>query len=186
MALISFLGLLALVVGGAALKMAIADFKSEATFRLPTAVMIYSAWGVHALAFAAAVWRDPYRVQGVVADIALFVGSGVAGVGLLIYVLGANRFRSFGQLSGMEVGGLLTRGVYSFTRHPQYAGWIVLFLGISIAAASPLALLLTGAMAFGVSIWIPNEERHLLAVFGDDYRRYAEQVPGFMRFTRAN
>lgn len=66
---------------------------------------------------------------------------------------------------------------------PAVQGWIILFVGIRVGARSPLSLLLTAAMAVAVRLWIPNEERHLCAEFGDDYRRYAERVPRFLRVT---
>lgn len=107
----------------------------------------------------------------------------IAAFGGATFALGVGGFRSFAQVTGTETGGLITTGIYAWTRHPQYTGWIILFVGVSVAARSPLALLLTVAMVVAVRVWLPYEERHLVAEFGDDYRRYAQRVPRFLRLT---
>lgn len=61
---------------------------------------------------------------------------------------------------------------------------MILFVGVGLAARSPLALLLTAAMAVAVRVWLPPEERHLVDEFGEDYRGYASQVPRFLRLSR--
>jgi protein-S-isoprenylcysteine O-methyltransferase Ste14 len=75
---------------------------------------------------------------------------------------------------------LATTGAYAYVRHPQYAGFILVMLGFLVQWPT----LLTLAM-FPVLVWMyvrlaRAEEREALAAFGDDYRRYMEQVPGFI------
>ena len=75
---------------------------------------------------------------------------------------------------------LATAGPYSYVRHPQYAGFILIMLGFLFQWPT----LLTLAM-FPILVWMyvrlaRAEEREALAAFGDDYRRYMEQVPGFI------
>lgn len=72
---------------------------------------------------------------------------------------------------------IVTDGVYAFTRNPMYVAATLLYVSISIAADSAIALLLLIplliVMHYGVII---REERYLEAKFGDDYRRYKSIV----------
>jgi protein-S-isoprenylcysteine O-methyltransferase Ste14 len=77
-------------------------------------------------------------------------------------------------------GKLATTGAYSYVRHPQYVGFILVLLGFLFQWPT----LLTLAM-FPVLVWMyvrlaRAEEREALAKFGDEYVRYAKRVPGFI------
>lgn len=56
----------------------------------------------------------------------------------------------------------ITSGVYYFTRHPAYVGGFLLFLGIGIASASWVVILLALAWMIIWCIVVPTEERSLL------------------------
>jgi len=72
---------------------------------------------------------------------------------------------------------IVTDGVYAFTRNPMYLAATLLYVSISIAVDSAIALFLLipllVVMHYGV---IVREERYLGAKFGDDYRRYRSKV----------
>ncbi|MHB9033084.1 MAG: methyltransferase family protein [Anaerolineae bacterium] len=78
---------------------------------------------------------------------------------------------------------LVQRGPYRVIRHPGYAAYILMALGISIGYASFVGL---GVILFvllpGVVYRVRVEERLLEAHFGDDYRRYqartSRMIPG--------
>lgn len=75
---------------------------------------------------------------------------------------------------------LATTGPYSYVRHPQYVGFILVMFGFFLQWPT----LLTLAM-FPVLVWMyvrlaRTEEREALSTFGDAYRRYAARVPGFI------
>jgi protein-S-isoprenylcysteine O-methyltransferase Ste14 len=77
-------------------------------------------------------------------------------------------------------GKLATTGAYSYVRHPQYVGFILVLLGFLFQWPT----LLTLAM-FPILVWMyvrlaRTEEREALAQFGDAYARYAKRVPGFI------
>lgn len=183
MLVVIVLSAVALIAGAVAILMAAQDFRNGTTFRASTAVAIYLGWSCHAAALAAAVLLDRYRV-----DVAPFpagaIGALLIGAGIALFVLGIERFQSFGQVTGTEVGSLVTSGVYSFSRNPQYAGWILVPIGVAVAARSPVSLILALAVVVAMRIWIPHEERHLEEQFGEDYRRYQEGVPRFLGFSR--
>jgi protein-S-isoprenylcysteine O-methyltransferase Ste14 len=74
---------------------------------------------------------------------------------------------------------LATTGPYSYVRHPQYVGFILVMFGFLLQWPT----LLTLAM-FPVLVWMYvrlawSEERDAIATFGEAYRQYARSVPAF-------
>ena len=90
------------------------------------------------------------------------------------------KFRSFKQVPGLEAGGLVTSGPYSFSRNPQIVGWGLALLGTSLAGCSGASLLLPAAFYFVHRLHALIEERHLKRTFGEQYRRYRTTVPRFL------
>jgi protein-S-isoprenylcysteine O-methyltransferase Ste14 len=80
--------------------------------------------------------------------------------------------------------GLRTRGIYRWSRNPQYAlaapGYITLALG----SQSGRALCLAALLAFVFWQMAVLEERWLLATYGSAYSRYCRRVARFYNFDR--
>ena len=68
---------------------------------------------------------------------------------------------------------LVTHGPYRWVRHPLYAAGLLLLTSLGLVAASGF-LLVASALGVGalLAVVIPREEAHLVAAFGEDYRRY--------------
>jgi len=72
----------------------------------------------------------------------------------------------------------VTRGVYRYSRNPMYLSTIILFVGIGIATASWIFLLLPVVyMIMPLLRMVEAEERHCLKVYGDAYREYMKRTP---------
>jgi protein-S-isoprenylcysteine O-methyltransferase Ste14 len=73
----------------------------------------------------------------------------------------------------------VTRGIYRYSRHPSYVTLFLVLLGVSIASASWVFLLLT--VIFGVGVTRPYsvkvEEAQCLGHFGAPYREYMNRTP---------
>jgi len=72
----------------------------------------------------------------------------------------------------------VTRGVYRYSRNPMYLSTIILFVGIGIATASWIFLLLPVVyMIMPLLRMVEAEERHCFKVYGDAYREYMKRTP---------
>ena len=75
---------------------------------------------------------------------------------------------------------LATTGAYSYVRHPQYVGFILVMFGFLVQWPT----LLTLAM-FPILVWMyvrlaHHEEQEARAEFGETYERYAVRTPGWL------
>lgn len=101
-------------------------------------------------------------------------------IGILVTVLQTDllAFSGIKQLSdpdAEEKNALTTGGVYGLVRHPMYFFSIVLFWLLPYVTDLILAFILAGTLYFLIGT-IP-EERKLVELYGEEYRRYQETVP---------
>jgi len=71
----------------------------------------------------------------------------------------------------------ITTGIYRYSRHPMYVSQLVMLIGVGIAAASWLFLLLSIVYTGLGFIYAGSEERMCLEKYGDAYREYMERTP---------
>ena len=75
---------------------------------------------------------------------------------------------------------LATTGVYSYVRHPQYVGFILVMFGFLLQWPTLLTLAMFPVLVFMYVRLAKSEERESIAEFGDAYVGYARAVPGFI------
>ena len=99
------------------------------------------------------------------------------GCALNVWALIERRRRTSGEFQLEQPESLVTTGPYAFSRHPMYAGWWLIHLGVGmlrgsawVVATVPVAVLVEHFYGSVV------EERELERRFGREYTRYAERV----------
>jgi len=126
----------------------------------------------------AVLWHiDDPAIAGVMTGLSLFGFLVVLASSFLI-----NHFELFGvyqvakNLTGREMPAprFYTPLFYNFVRHPLYLGFIIAFWAAPTMTAGHLlfAVVTTAYIFIGILL----EERDLVDLFGDDYRRYRQRV----------
>jgi len=75
---------------------------------------------------------------------------------------------------------LATAGPYSYVRHPQYVGFILVMFGFLVQWPTLLTLAMFPVLTFMYVKLAKSEEREAIAEFGDTYTAYAANVPAFI------
>jgi protein-S-isoprenylcysteine O-methyltransferase Ste14 len=75
---------------------------------------------------------------------------------------------------------IITSGVYSIVRHPQYLGGLLAHVGVSFLVSASYSLLSTPLMVTLVYLISRKEETELVREFGKEYENYTKKVPMFM------
>lgn len=73
-------------------------------------------------------------------------------------------------------GSLINEGIYSYIRHPMYAGLLLGMTGLSILTDSITRLLLTFALYLVLDAKSDFEEASLVKTYGSDYGEYKAKV----------
>ena len=120
--------------------------------------------------FGLPVWSRLAAVALLAVSIALFIYS--------FWVLG--RDNSYGAQ-----GGLVTSGIYRWTRNPQNLLLIVVYGCLAFAADSAPTYVLCTAMMGVYFLMVLAEEPWLEAAYGEPYRGYRIRVPRFFNWRRA-
>jgi protein-S-isoprenylcysteine O-methyltransferase Ste14 len=77
-------------------------------------------------------------------------------------------------------GEIATSGPYAWVRHPQYLGFIAVMLGFLLQWPTLLTLAMFPVLLYMYLRLARREEREAVFLFGDEYRRYRDNVPGFI------
>lgn len=82
--------------------------------------------------------------------------------------------------SAQQANALASTGVYSYVRHPQYVGFILVMFGFLLQWPTLLTLAMFPVLVVMYMRLARTEERDALVTFGDAYRQYMAEVPGFI------
>ena len=98
--------------------------------------------------------------------------------GLAIYLLGLIICTiAIANIAATPEGDPFTKGIYRYSRHPLSLGMILIFVGVGIASASWLYLLLSAIITVITHFMVVIEERSCLNKFGAAYREYMNRTP---------
>jgi protein-S-isoprenylcysteine O-methyltransferase Ste14 len=130
---------------------------------------------------ACAMWLTTLVVApfGVARPLRIGAGLLLAAAGGVVSLAGVVAFRrahtTVDPTRPAAASALVTTGIYRFTRHPMYLGFLLALLGWALFLANGLALVVAAAFVpYMNRFQIGPEERMLAMIFGprfDDYRR---------------
>lgn len=116
-----------------------------------------------------------FKVFGVTlhASLAMLYGTALMTIGMLLILIAWITL-----YKNLKVGEIVTQGIYSYSRHPQYLGFILIILGWLAGWPTLLTVIFTPILIFMYVRVCLIEEREL----GDNetYRQYKKQVPFFV------
>ena len=81
--------------------------------------------------------------------------------------------------------GLVTEGIYQWSRNPQNAMLILVYLSLALAADSAATYVLSAAMIVVYALMVYVEEPWLEGIYGQPYRGYCGQVPRYVHWRKA-
>lgn len=100
----------------------------------------------------------------------------VLGTGTMLYGYG---FLGLANTYG-RAEGLVTGGIYAYSRNPQYVASVAAGFGWALVFASPLALAFAVGLFLLYALFAFNEERWLLGQYGEAFARYCREAPRFL------
>ncbi len=116
--------------------------------------------------------------------VVVFGGSTVAwvivmGLSLVLMIMGYLLLsKGWTQIHGAR-GGLVTDGIYTYARHPQYTGLFLVIIGFLVQWPTFLTLLMAPIMLYAYVHLARVEERRAEAEFGETYNYYVKKTPAF-------
>jgi len=98
--------------------------------------------------------------------------------GLTIYLVGlVMLLTGIINVAITPLGKPFTNGIYRFSRHPGYFSMFITFMGVSVASASWVFLLLSIVSMILQNSSAIAEERACLEIFGGEYQEYMNRTP---------
>jgi len=149
---------------------------------------LFVVLAVALLAEAALAAVAPRRLPGLV-PLAPATAAVLRATGTVI-VLGATALMLAAQLDlgaswrvGIDEGarpGLVTGGLYRYSRNPIYVAMLTALLGFALLLPSWISLGLLIGAGLGIRRHVRDEEAYLARTYGEEYRRYAARVGRFV------
>jgi protein-S-isoprenylcysteine O-methyltransferase Ste14 len=98
--------------------------------------------------------------------------------GLTIYLVGLVMFlTAIVNIATTPLGQPFTLGMYRYSRNPMLFAGLITFVGVSVASASWVFLLLTVVIMIVQTYQVIAEERGCLETYGVEYREYLNRTP---------
>jgi protein-S-isoprenylcysteine O-methyltransferase Ste14 len=106
--------------------------------------------------------------------------------GLTVYLVGLAIFlTAIVNVATTPMGQFLIKGLYHFSRHPMYIAGSIINVGVGVASASWIFLLLSVVIIVLYTTQVVAEERGCLETYGDKYEDYMNRTPRWIRIAKS-
>lgn len=102
------------------------------------------------------------------------VGSVIIATGFIFYVIANHNYIT------APLDKTITKGLFKISRNPLYLFSGIFMIGVSIAAASWIMLVIIAIFCIINHQIIKAEERYCLKCYGEEYRKYMDKVPRYI------
>ncbi len=89
-------------------------------------------------------------------------------------------YKGWTLIHGAKGEKLVTEGVYSYVRHPQYSGLFLITIGFLIQWPSISTVIMWPVLTFAYYRLAMREERDIEGQFGQEFLEYKKKVPAFI------
>lgn len=115
----------------------------------------------------------------------MYIGVACSITGMVMVVAGWRNIYKHYWSKEEGQGKLVTTGIYSRIRHPQYTGFLLITLGMLLEWATLPLLIMWPILAVLYYRLARKEERDMEEEFGEEYRRYKESTGMFLPSLKA-
>jgi protein-S-isoprenylcysteine O-methyltransferase Ste14 len=134
-------------------------FLLSTIFSIPVVIIAYLT---HPKFVISSDYALPFQIAGAMLAIS----------GFIFYVISART-----MIKAFKEKRLITSGVFGVCRNPIYSSWMIAMIpGVAIFMRMPLLLLIPVIMYIIFRFVIEDEEKVLLEIFGDEYKKYRASV----------
>jgi len=112
----------------------------------------------------------------------MYIGFALNLVGAIFVILGWKEIHKFYWSKEEGKGRLVTGGIYAYVRHPQYAGFILITLGMLIHWTTIPLLIMWPILVLLYYRLAKREEGEMEKEFGNEYVEYIRKTPMFIPF----
>jgi protein-S-isoprenylcysteine O-methyltransferase Ste14 len=146
-------------------------------FGIPLSMYVVS-WAFGVTLPVGTLWG--HTLQQYIGYWGMYIGFALNLVGAYLVVQGWRNVHEYYWRNDEGTGTLVTTGIYAYIRHPQYAGFILITLGLLVHWATIPLLVMWPILVLQYYRLAKREERKLEREFGDEYTKYHEKVPMFI------
>jgi protein-S-isoprenylcysteine O-methyltransferase Ste14 len=140
--------------------------------------MYFIAWAFGLKLPLGLLWG--HTLQGYIGYWGMYIGFALNMVGAALIILGWKAVHRSYWSAEEENKRLVTEGVYAYSRHPQYLGFMLMTLGLLVHWATIPLLVMWPLLVFQYYRLAQREEVEMVEEFGDEYAAYRERVSMFL------
>lgn len=141
-----------------------------------TIYLMVRFFGLDSANLTASLWSTLLGVGELGMMIAMVLGYAMLFVGIGLFVQGWRELYRAQNEKRLATGGL-----YALVRHPQYTGLFIALFGEGVVHWPTIfSVALFPVIVLAYWLLARNEEKRVLAEFGDEYRAYRQRVPMFI------